>query len=133
VPKQDLGVKRVCPETGKKFYDLGKDPIVSPFTGKEYPLSFFEEVVAQTPPKPKAKPKAKAKGKAKPAAKKASAGKAKAKQRSAGAGKVIVVPGRDRYHAAGCRFVQGKGDAEEVTKTTAKRRGYEPCSVCSPD
>ena len=43
--KADLGTKRICPETGKKFYDLNKDPIVSPFTGIEYPLSHFEEVV----------------------------------------------------------------------------------------
>ena len=42
--KAELGTKRVCPETGKKFYDLNKDPIVSPFTGMEYPLSYFEEV-----------------------------------------------------------------------------------------
>lgn len=41
MPKEEWGVKRVCPETGKRFYDLGKDPIVSPYTGKEYELSFF--------------------------------------------------------------------------------------------
>ena len=40
--KTDLGIKRVCPETGRKFYDLNKDPIVSPYTGKTYPLSYFE-------------------------------------------------------------------------------------------
>ncbi|MBL4538510.1 MAG: TIGR02300 family protein, partial [Oceanicaulis sp.] len=44
--KAELGTKRVCPETGKKFYDLNKDPIVSPFTGMEYPLSYYEEVSA---------------------------------------------------------------------------------------
>ena len=44
MPKKDLGTKRTCPETGKNFYDLNKDPIVSPYTGKEYPISFFEEV-----------------------------------------------------------------------------------------
>ena len=38
MPKEEWGVKRVCPETGKRFYDLGKDPITSPYTGKEYPL-----------------------------------------------------------------------------------------------
>jgi uncharacterized protein (TIGR02300 family) len=43
VAKPDLGTKRVCPETGRKFYDLNKDPIVSPYTGKTYPLSFFED------------------------------------------------------------------------------------------
>ena len=44
--KEGAGTKRVCPETGKKFYDLEKDPIVSPYTGKEYPLSFFEEIAS---------------------------------------------------------------------------------------
>ena len=28
------GVKRVCPTTGKRFYDLNKSPIVSPYTGE---------------------------------------------------------------------------------------------------
>jgi len=28
------GVKRVCPTTGKRFYDLNKRPIVSPYTGE---------------------------------------------------------------------------------------------------
>ncbi|MBO6717036.1 MAG: TIGR02300 family protein [Rhizobiaceae bacterium] len=37
-----FGTKRICPETGRKFYDLNKDPIVSPYTGKTYPLTFFE-------------------------------------------------------------------------------------------
>ncbi|MEO0637839.1 MAG: TIGR02300 family protein [Pseudomonadota bacterium] len=46
VAQPGAGTKRVCPETGKKFYDLGKDPIVSPYTGNEYPLSFFEEAAA---------------------------------------------------------------------------------------
>ena len=41
--KPELGTKRVCPDTGRKFYDLNRDPIVSPYTGKSYPLSFFEE------------------------------------------------------------------------------------------
>ena len=41
--KPQLGIKRVCPDTGRKFYDLNKDPIVSPYTGKSFPLSFFED------------------------------------------------------------------------------------------
>ena len=40
--KSELGTKRIDPETGRKFYDLNKDPIVSPYTGKSYPRSFFE-------------------------------------------------------------------------------------------
>ncbi|CAM5580001.1 putative protein (TIGR02300 family) [Aquamicrobium terrae] len=41
--KPELGTKRVDPETGRKFYDLNKDPIVSPYTGKSYPRSYFED------------------------------------------------------------------------------------------
>ena len=32
--KDKLGKKRVCPTTGKKFYDLNKDPVISPYTGE---------------------------------------------------------------------------------------------------
>ncbi|WP_170434930.1 TIGR02300 family protein [Ruegeria arenilitoris] len=34
MPKEEWGVKRVCPTTGKRFYDLNKDPIISPYTGE---------------------------------------------------------------------------------------------------
>ena len=40
--REELGTKRVCPESGRKFYDLNKDPIVSPYSGASFPLSFFE-------------------------------------------------------------------------------------------
>ena len=40
--KPELGTKRVCPTTGRKFYDLDKDPIVSPYTGQSFPRSMFE-------------------------------------------------------------------------------------------
>jgi uncharacterized protein (TIGR02300 family) len=43
VAKTELGTKRIDPETGRKFYDLNKDPVVSPYTGKTYPRSYFEE------------------------------------------------------------------------------------------
>ncbi len=41
--KAELGTKRTDPDTGKKFYDLNRDPVVSPYTGKSWPLSFFAE------------------------------------------------------------------------------------------
>lgn len=44
--KPELGTKRIDPDTGKKFYDLNRDPIVSPYTGKSWPLSYFEETTA---------------------------------------------------------------------------------------
>jgi len=34
MPKAEWGTKRVCPTTGKRFYDLNRDPIVSPYTGE---------------------------------------------------------------------------------------------------
>lgn len=34
MPNQEWGVKRVCPTTGKRFYDLNKTPIISPYTGE---------------------------------------------------------------------------------------------------
>jgi uncharacterized protein (TIGR02300 family) len=42
----ERGTKRTDPDTGKKFYDLNMDPIVSPYTGKSYPRSFFDTVVS---------------------------------------------------------------------------------------
>lgn len=35
MPKAEWGVKRVCPTTGRRFYDLNRIPIVSPYTGEE--------------------------------------------------------------------------------------------------
>ena len=49
--KPKLGTKRVCPETGRKFYDLERDPIVSPYTGQSYPLTFFEGGEPEPEPK----------------------------------------------------------------------------------
>jgi uncharacterized protein (TIGR02300 family) len=39
VAKSDLGTKRICPTTGKKFYDLGKTPVISPYTGEVVPIA----------------------------------------------------------------------------------------------
>ncbi|MDO8875510.1 MAG: TIGR02300 family protein [Pseudolabrys sp.] len=36
--KSDLGTKRICPDTGRKFYDMGKSPVISPYTGKVVPI-----------------------------------------------------------------------------------------------
>ena len=33
--KEEWGTKRICPETGKRFYDLNNIPVISPYTGKE--------------------------------------------------------------------------------------------------
>ena len=35
MPKEEWGTKRVCPTTGKRFYDLNRNPVVSPYTGEQ--------------------------------------------------------------------------------------------------
>lgn len=34
MPKPEWGTKRICPTTGKRFYDLNRVPVVSPYTGE---------------------------------------------------------------------------------------------------
>ncbi|MBK6468241.1 MAG: TIGR02300 family protein [Rhodobacter sp.] len=34
MPKAEWGTKRICPTTGKRFYDLNRTPVVSPYTGE---------------------------------------------------------------------------------------------------
>jgi len=60
VAKLDLGTKRVCPDTGRKFYDLNKTPVISPYTGKVVPIAAptraRSEPVAPARPAPAAEP-----------------------------------------------------------------------------
>ena len=35
MPKEEWGTKRLCPTTGKRFYDLNASPIIGPYTGEE--------------------------------------------------------------------------------------------------
>ncbi len=48
------------------------------------------------------------------------------------AGSVLVVAGRPRYHAEGCRYLTGK-DADEVGIADAREEGFTACGVCKPD
>ncbi len=45
---------------------------------------------------------------------------------------VVVVPGRPRYHLAGCRYLSGRA-SEECSPVDARERGFTPCGVCRPD
>lgn len=49
------------------------------------------------------------------------------------AGEVSVVPGRPRYHVAGCRFLAGRPDVESIPVEQARGEGYTACGVCKPD
>ncbi|MFC7643451.1 hypothetical protein ACFQX6_23500 [Streptosporangium lutulentum] len=45
---------------------------------------------------------------------------------------VLVIPGRKRYHVAGCRQLVGR-DHEELTREEAREEGFTPCTTCLPD
>ena len=102
-----------------------------------------EPVPEELPPKQPARKKtAQKKTATKAAASKGSAKGTRSKAKTAGTAKtttkptkqppkVVVFDGRDKYHRPGCRFAKGRG-GERVTKATARRWGYEPCSVCDP-
>ncbi|MER6830049.1 hypothetical protein ABT352_28970 [Streptosporangium sp. NPDC000563] len=44
---------------------------------------------------------------------------------------VLVIPGRKRYHVAGCRQLAGR-DHEELTHEEALEEGFTPCTTCLP-
>jgi hypothetical protein len=46
--------------------------------------------------------------------------------------RVLVMAGRPRYHAAGCRYLTGK-DADEAEVAAARAEGFTACGVCKPD
>ncbi|MDF1718801.1 MAG: TIGR02300 family protein [Antarcticimicrobium sp.] len=64
MPKEEWGVKRVCPTTGKRFYDLNKNPIVSPYTGEVVELDVSKSRMIAADAEDAASAKAKAKAKA---------------------------------------------------------------------
>ena len=55
MPKEEWGVKRICPTTGRRFYDLNKTPIISPYTGETVAVdaNTRTRVVAAEKPKKK--------------------------------------------------------------------------------
>ena len=48
------------------------------------------------------------------------------------AGPVLIMPGRPRFHVAGCRYLLGH-DTAEVDVRDARDEGFTPCGVCKPD
>ena len=47
--RPELGTKRICPTTGKKFYDLGRDPVISPYSGEVVPTAVSSSFRGATP------------------------------------------------------------------------------------
>ncbi len=57
MPKEEWGVKRICPTTGRRFYDLNKKPIVSPYTGETVTLDANTRTRVAVVEKPEVKEK----------------------------------------------------------------------------
>ncbi len=62
MPKQEWGTKRICPTTGKRFYDLNRVPIVSPYTGEVVDIEsarrkIAASVIGRTTPEKTTSPK----------------------------------------------------------------------------
>ncbi|MDE3120796.1 MAG: TIGR02300 family protein [Paracoccaceae bacterium] len=51
MPNPEWGVKRVCPTTGKRFYDLNRTPIISPYTGEEVDVESTRRKVISAAPR----------------------------------------------------------------------------------
>jgi hypothetical protein len=45
---------------------------------------------------------------------------------------LVVVPGGNRYHRAGCALVEGKPGVTTVDATAVVGQGLQPCPVCNP-
>jgi len=43
-----------------------------------------------------------------------------------------VIPDRNKYHTADCRYVRGADGVQVLTKVAATRAGYDACGVCKP-
>jgi len=46
-------------------------------------------------------------------------------------GEVVAVASRQRYHKPDCRYAKVR-EAEAMSPTDARRRGYDPCTICKP-
>jgi len=57
MPKAEWGVKRLCPTTGKRFYDMGKVPVISPYTGEVVNLETARSTRSMVADKAETKPK----------------------------------------------------------------------------
>jgi hypothetical protein len=88
----------------------------------------------KTTAKTAAKKTAAKKTTAKTAATKTAAKKTSAagKKTAAGSATVVVIPDRDKFHTADCRFVKGVRGTARLPKTEARQQGYQACGVCKP-
>jgi hypothetical protein len=56
MPKDEWGVKRICPTCSTRFYDLRHDPMTCPACGATFGVEMLTAVKAKAPRPEKAKP-----------------------------------------------------------------------------
>lgn len=56
MPKEEWGVKRLCPKCATRFYDLNNDPMTCPACGEEFDLASLLDTGSKGP-NSKTKPK----------------------------------------------------------------------------
>lgn len=83
------------------------------------------QVVSTSKPKSKSKPAAQSK-----AATTIKVKEAPAQEKSNKNDIVYITNTGDRYHRAGCRFLESKAP---INREDAINRGYTPCKTCKPD
>ena len=57
MPKEEWGTKRICPTSGKLFYDQNKTPIISPYTGETVTIDTGKTIRTMVADKPDANSK----------------------------------------------------------------------------
>jgi len=48
MPSEEWGTKRLCPVTGRRFYDLNRSPVISPYTGEVVDIESARRKLAAT-------------------------------------------------------------------------------------
>lgn len=48
MPKEEWGTKRLCPVTGRRFFDLNRTPVISPYTGEVVDIESARRRLAAT-------------------------------------------------------------------------------------
>jgi hypothetical protein len=91
----------------------------------------LDEEEAPAPAAPVRKTAARKTAAAKTGAKKTAGKAAGAAKTAAAAGKVVVIPDRDKFHRDSCRYAKGEA-TQTMTKAAAKKAGYVACGVCKP-
>lgn len=61
-----------------------------------------------------------------------SPGTASAAKPSSPGDAVVGIASKKKFHRPECRYAKSAGSGEEMTRATARKRGFAPCGICKP-